>query len=51
MKELIYGGIKKELKAWKKMFLRSFLWPLIVNVLVTFILVIIIYFISQRYQI
>jgi hypothetical protein len=43
MKELIYKGIKNELKEWGKLALKSFLFPLMVNTVVTIILFLIIW--------
>ena len=43
MKEIIYKGIKNELKEWGKLALNSFLFPLMVNTVVTIILFLIIW--------
>ena len=43
MKEIIYKGIKNELKEWGKLALNSFLLPLMVNTVVTIILFLIIW--------
>ena len=43
MEDIIYKGIKHELREWGKIGMKSFLFPLIVNTIVTIILFLIIY--------
>ena len=42
MEDIIYKGIKHELREWSKIGMKSFLFPLIVNTIVTIILFLII---------